>query len=93
MAKRLIIWAIVGAAIGNAIASWFGPTVLNYWFRPPGVTDINDRCVAQVDAAMHQLVKLQLYGVGAGLVLFLILGVFWYRRPREAKPASPPAAR
>lgn len=95
MAKRLIIWAIVGAAIGNAIASWFGPSVLNYWFKPPGVTEA-DRCVMQVDAAMHELVKLQLWGIGIGLALFLILGIFWYRRPGEhkpAKPAQPPAAR
>ena len=90
MAKRVIIWALVGAAVGNAIASWFGPQLLNYWFRPPGVTE-QDRCVMQIQAAMSELVRVQLVGMGIGLLLFLILGIFWYRRPHEPKPAAPPA--
>lgn len=87
MAKRLIIWSIVGLAIGNAISSWLGIRLLNYWFKPPGVTD-QDRCIPQISAAMTDLVHVQLIGMAVGLVLFLVLGIFWYRRPGEPKAAA-----
>ena len=92
MFKRVIVWAIVGAAVGNAVSSWLGIKFLNYWFRPPGVTGL-DRCVPQINAAMSNLVHAQLIGVAAGFVLFLILGLFWYRRPRSASGGGAAAAR
>jgi hypothetical protein len=91
MAKRLLIWAVVGAAFGNLIGALLGPRVLSYWFRPPGVTD-QDRCVVQIDAALNDLSKFEGVAAAIGLVLFIIIGVLWTRRRGAAANHPPPSS-
>jgi hypothetical protein len=84
--KRMALWAVVGAGLGDLVGMLIGGKMISYWVRPPGVTD-QDRCVVEVDAALGELVKVQGAAAVVGLVLFVILGIVWGRRSSAATRA------
>jgi hypothetical protein len=88
VAKRLLIWAVIGAALGNALGVVAAVQFLPYWYRPPGVSE-QDRCVSQIDSALTYMAKIQGIAAAVGLLLFLVLGVLWMRGRKKAEPPNP----
>jgi hypothetical protein len=85
VAKRLLMWAVVGAGLGDLVGVLLGGKVISYWFRPPGVTD-QDRCVVQIEAALGDIAKFQGITATIGLVICVIAGIAWSRRRSPAQP-------
>jgi hypothetical protein len=86
VAKRLLLWAVVGAALGTLVGAVSGISLITYWASPL-VGAEQDRCVGQVNAALVDMARLQGISAAVGLVAFLILGIWWSRR-RSGKAES-----
>ena len=87
MAKRVLLWALIGAALGDLAGVLLGGKMISYWVRPPGVTD-QDRCVVEVDAALGELAKVQGVAALIGLVIFVIACLGWSRKRSSSATAE-----
>jgi hypothetical protein len=78
--KKFIVFCVVGLAIGNFAATFFGPSLLTWWFQPPVDTPIN--CTVPITWAMQRLITLQMIGSGIGLFFGLVLSFFLFKEKK-----------
>ena len=89
--KRLLVYMLVGAVVGVAVASFVVPPVLG-WYNEPGNighgNQVQTLCNVPelIRYASNRLLLGQLVGAGIGAVLFLLLALAFGRR-RAAAPA------
>jgi hypothetical protein len=91
MVKRLLTWAVFGAALGNAVLAWLGMK-FEVWYATPG-EKAPVSCAPQVQEAFARLAMWELVGAGAGMVAFLILGALWGRRAARKALVEGPSAK
>jgi len=89
--KTLGVFALLGAAIGNALSTLIAPAFLT-WYNTPGAGAVQAICdTAKMSKEIFgQLIRAQLIGSVAGAVAFVVLGVLVVRR-RKSGPAAPAA--
>lgn len=78
---KFLVFIVLGAIIGSAMASWLAPKGIAWYFDPP--VDIGVNCKSATEWAMNKLRFLQIVGLGAGGVVGLIFA-FMLRRRRNA---------
>jgi hypothetical protein len=85
--KHALYFALGGALIGIALATWLAPGMIAWYFNPP-VEMGGFSCTAPIQWALRRLQAAQLWGVAVGGVLGLVMyGVVQVRQHR--KPAQP----
>ena len=82
-------WLLVGAFIGGAAATFVAPFVLQTLLASTGAQDAMCQCTELVSNTASLLIKTQLYGAGAGALLFPV-AAWLFRRKRAGD--SPSAA-
>ena len=86
--KHALYFALGGAIIGIALATWLAPGMIAWYFNPP-VEMGGFSCTAPIQWALRRLQAAQLWGVGVGGVLGLILfGIIQARRRKTQAPPS-----
>lgn len=83
--KKYLLFIVIGVVLGDFAATFFGPSLLAWWFEPPVNTPIN--CTEPIKWAMERLVTLQLTGSGIGLFLGLIASLFFFKGKKETPAA------
>jgi gas vesicle protein len=99
--KTVLIFVLLGALVGAAVASLIVPPTLS-WYNETGFLSQKNQA-GQVQAmvnipqviqyATSRLIKGQLIGAAAGAVAFLVLGIFVASASRKRRAAVPAAAR
>jgi hypothetical protein len=79
--KKFLLFSVIGLAVGNFAATFFGPAVLKWWFEPPVNTPIN--CTASMSWAMDRLVSFQMIGSGIGLTIGLVASFILFRENKN----------
>jgi hypothetical protein len=94
--KTAVIWLLLGALVGIAVASFVVPPALS-WYTAPGGLPRGTQIQALVEIpeviryATGRLIRAQLIGAGVGAVLGLVIGVLVSRRqPASALTTSAP---
>lgn len=82
--KKFILFVAIGVFIGNFSATFFGPSLLTWWFEPPVNTPIN--CTEPIKWAMERLVTLQMTGSAIGLFFGLLSAFFLFKKkPQDSQ--------
>lgn len=99
--KTVLLFALVGAGISQAVASFFAPKFIA-WYNTPGEGVGESLCNVNVivDRTISSFVQWQLIGAGIGALMGLILGVIVVKAGAkteagagpEDRPAVPPGA-
>ena len=90
MSRRTLSGLLAGVTIGVIASMWWGPSLITWWFTPPGHNVILNACNDQIDMAMRRLVQWQLgSGLGLGVVLAVLANVWASRHRKVTPPASP----
>jgi hypothetical protein len=84
--KRATIFGLVGAVVFSILTTWLGPKMIG-WYVTPADQPAAMSCQAAVVGAMHRLVQTQMIGTLIGLVVGLLLGAVFRRRPEPPSPA------
>lgn len=79
--KKFLLLSVIGLSVGNFAATFFGPSILTWWFEPPVNTPIN--CTEAMSWAMNRLVTFQMIGSCVGLVFGLIAAFIMFRDKKE----------
>lgn len=79
--KKYLLFIVIGVVLGDFAATFFGPSLLQWWFEPPVNQPIN--CNEPIAWAMNRLVTLQLTGSGIGLFIGLVAAIFFLRNKKE----------
>ena len=90
MSKKLLLYMLAGALIGNIAAMIISPAIL-VWYETPGDPGALCNCVTTVRTTISQFIRGQLLGALAGAVLLLLIGVVRgksQRPPSEQSPAG-----
>jgi len=89
--KKLLLYMLFGALIGNIAAMIVSPAIL-VWYETPGDPGALCNCVTTVRTTTSHFIRGQLIGALAGAVLLLIIGVVVVRgKSRRHPPAQSPA--
>jgi hypothetical protein len=83
--KKFLLLTVVGLIVGNFAATFFGPSLLRWWFEPPVNTPIN--CTDAMTWAMNRLVTFQMIGSVIGLSIGLTASLLLFRDKKET-PSS-----
>ena len=76
--KKLSILSAVGLALGNFIATYFGPTFLRWWFESPVNMAVN--CTDPIQWAMKKLIVLQTIGSIVGIVIGITAFFLFFKK-------------
>jgi hypothetical protein len=90
-AKRLLIFLLSGALIGDIVSMIVSPAIL-VWYETPGDPGAMCNCVITVRTTSSHFIRYQLIGVLAGAVLLLIIGILIRPRGRHPPPVQSPSA-
>ena len=86
--KHALYFALGGALLGIALTTWLAPGMISWYFTPPVETG-GMSCAAPIAWALRRLQAAQLWGVGVGGVLGLVVyGVAQRRRARRQDPGE-----
>ena len=85
--KRIGVLLLIGAVVGNALATFIAPGVLT-WYNTGSDANAMCNCVRVAHDTADQLIRAQLIGTGIGAVLFLILGIIISRARSSRAPAA-----
>jgi hypothetical protein len=90
--RRALWFAPITALLFFGLGCWLGPKWLSYYFTPPVIAGAPSTfsCTPSIDWAMQELLKIQLGGVVAGLILGTALTA--YLNHRAAKKGLPAPA-
>jgi hypothetical protein len=77
--KRALSFALGGALLGIALTTWLAPGMIAWYFNPPVETG-GFSCNAAIAWALRRLQSAQLWGIGVGGVLGLVVYGFVQRR-------------
>ena len=80
--KRAVYFALGGALLGIALTTWLAPGAIAWYFNPPVETG-GFTCTAAIAWALRRLQTAQLWGIGVGGVLGLVVYGFVQRRGNE----------
>jgi hypothetical protein len=83
--KRALYFALGGALIGIALTTWLAPGMITWYFSPPVETGFS--CNDPINWALRRLQTAQLWGIGVGGVLGLIVYGFVHRK-RNKQPET-----
>jgi hypothetical protein len=84
--KRALYFALGGALLGIALTTWLAPGMISWYFNPPVETG-GFSCNAAISWALRRLQSAQLWGIGVGGVLGLIVYGF-VQRKRNKQPET-----
>lgn len=90
-AKRLLLFLLSGALVGDIAAMIVSPAVL-VWYETPGDPGAMCNCVITVRTTSSHFIRYQLVGALAGAVLLLIIGVLLGRSRARHPPVGSPSA-
>lgn len=85
--KKLLVFALIGALVGDIAAMVIAPSMLA-WYETPGDTSALCNCLVTVRSTTAHFVRAQAIGAGVGLVILLVIGIFVVRGRRH-HPAQP----
>jgi hypothetical protein len=86
--KRALYFALGGALIGIALTTWLAPGLIAWYFNPPVETG-GFSCTAAIGWALRRLQSAQLWGIGVGGVLGLVVyGVVQRGRHKKQEALS-----
>lgn len=80
--KRALYFALGGALLGIALSTWLAPGIIAWYFKPP-VETAGLSCTAAIAWALRRLQSAQLWGIGVGGVLGLVVYGFVQRRQNK----------
>lgn len=86
--RWFLSWFAVGAFIGTAVATLVAPIVLETFLASTGAKDAMCQCTELVASTAALLIKTQLWGAGAGGLIFPSAAFAWRRR--RGKSLVPP---
>ncbi len=93
MFKTLLAYVFAGAWLGGALASWLGPTFLE-WYNTAGA-EFGTQTVCDVPKIIRlvtgKLIGYQLVGSGIGALTALVLGIVIVRTLAKRRAAQTPA--
>jgi hypothetical protein len=89
--KKLLIFALVGALLGDLAAILIAPTVLAWYATPAGGGQALCDCVLIVRGTTRDFIRSQAIGAGSGAVIFLLAGIIFWRVRAKRAAAAPPA--
>jgi hypothetical protein len=92
--KRALYFVLGGALLGIALTTWLAPRMIAWYFNPPVETG-GFSCTAAIAWALRRLQSAQLWGIGVGGVLGLVVYGFVQRRrnKQQATLSSVPNGR
>lgn len=93
IAKRLLIYLLVGAVAGLLAGSFIGPSVVTFW-NEPGAGEAMCNCSELARSVTAGLLRAQWISSAVGAVVFLIIGIVIERARASSGrrgPAGPPA--
>jgi len=64
---RNVWWSVSGAVVMVTLITWFGPTLISWWFTPPVDTLFN--CKGPIEWSLKRFQMAQLVGLLLGLLL------------------------
>jgi hypothetical protein len=77
--KRVLSFALGGALTGIVLTTWLAPGMIAWYFNPPVETG-GFSCTAAITWALRRLQSAQLWGIGVGGALGLIVYGFVQKR-------------
>jgi hypothetical protein len=84
--KHALYFALGGALLGIALTTWLAPGLISWYFNPP-VEMGGFSCTAPIAWALRRLQSAQLWGIGVGGVLGLVMyGLVQMRRNSRQEP-------
>jgi hypothetical protein len=90
-AKRLLLFLLSGAFVGDIVAMMVSPALL-VWYETPGDPGAMCNCVITVRTTSSHFIRFQLIGALAGAVLLLIIGILLGRSRARHPPVGSPSA-
>ena len=69
--NRIVIFLLIGTALGSMLSSWLGPKAISWYFTPP--INIGIDCSDAIDWALHKLLVTQSVGSAIGFLVGLAL--------------------
>ena len=86
--KRALYFALGGALLGIALATWLAPGMISWYFNPPVETG-GFSCNTAISWALRRLQSAQLWGIGVGGVLGLVVyGLAQRKRHKQPETLS-----
>ena len=86
--QHAFFFALGGAILGIALTTWLAPGMIAWYFNPPVETG-GCSCTAPIAWALRRLQTAQLWGIGVGGILGLVVyGVVQRRRARKQAPLN-----
>lgn len=79
--KKFYLLSAIGLVLGNFVATYFGPSLLTWWFESPVNMAIN--CSEPIQWAMKKLIIIQLTLSVAGLIAGFALSFFIFGSKKE----------
>lgn len=93
--KKLLVFALIGALVGDIAAMVIAPGMLA-WYETPGDNGALCNCLVTVRSTTAHFVRAQAIGAGVGMAIFLLIGVFVVRgrrhHPVQPSPTPVPPA-
>ncbi len=88
MVKTLIILALVGAIVGDIVATFLAPGLVTWYASPAGTSAALCDCAKLAHEISSQLIRIQGIGAVSGAVAFFVFGIV-FKAGRTKKPATP----
>lgn len=79
--KKYYLLSALGLILGNFVATFFGPSLLTWWFESPVNMAIN--CSEPIQWAMKKLIIIQLTLSTLGLLTGFLVSFFLFRTKKE----------
>lgn len=79
--KKLYFLTAFGLVLGNFLSTYFGPSLLTWWFVSPVNMAIN--CTEPIQWAMSNLIVVQMIGTVAGLIIGFAVYFFFFRKKSD----------
>jgi len=83
LSKRLLGFAVGGILFGWVVSSLLMPTILIWYVTPGTQATTMCNCVELASETVRRIVRGQLFTMGIGLVLGIVLGFVFDRRARR----------
>ena len=94
MLKTVLTFMLVGALLGNVVASLVAPSYLAWNNSAPQAAQTICNLPQVIQNTSSDLIKAQLTGSGIGAVILLVVGIVFVRAraKKEKQQATPPPA-
>ena len=89
--KKLVVMILSGALLGDIAAMLIAPMVLA-WYETPGDNGALCNCLVTVKSTTAHFIKAQAIGALGGAAVFLIIGLFVFRRSKSGASTASPSA-